>query len=126
MIEILAIVAMSLSIAAVWSSVRHAWIFVYIVFIFLALIAQWIRPIALISLSVFAVVVWTSTIKKTKLVSVGVNTLVVLVTLVAAARLAPGFTNILLLEDTQLSNNTGWSALRFSADKVSIGLFLLV
>jgi len=126
MLELLAISAMSLSIAAVWSPVRHAWIGVYSVFIILALLAQWIKPIALLSLSVFALVVWLSTLKKTKLVAVGVNTLVVLVTLVAAARLAPGFTNILLLEDTQLSNNTGWSALRFSADKVSIGLFLLV
>jgi len=126
MIELLAIVAMSLSIVAVWSPVRHAWIGMYIMFIGLALLAQWIAPIALMSLCVFALVVWLSTLKKTKLLSIGVNTLVVLVTLVAAARLAPGFTNILLLEDTQLSNNTGWSALRFSADKVSIGLFLLV
>lgn len=126
MIDVFAIIAMALSIAAVWSSVRYAWLGMYTVFVALALLAGWIKPIALLSLSVFALVVWLSTLKKTKLVSVAVNTLLVLVTLVAAARLAPGFTNILLLEDTQLSDNTGWSALRFSADKVSIGLFLLV
>jgi len=126
MIELLAIIALSLSIAAVWLPVKHAWIGVYAVFVLLALLADWIEPIALISLSVFALVVWLSTQNKSKLLSYGINALVVLVTLVAAARIAPGFTNILLLENTQLSTHTGWSALRFSADKVSIGLFFLV
>lgn len=54
------------------------------------------------------------------------NTFVVLVALIAAAHIAPGFNHILLLQDTRLSDSTGWSALRFSADKPSIGVFLLV
>ncbi len=125
-LTIVSILLLGLSILAVWLPNRRAWLAPYGCFIICALASGWIQPIAVLSLCTFSLVVWLSVLNLQGWKAYAVNTLVVLTALVAAAHIAPGFLSFSALEDTQLSDKTAWSALRFSADKPSIGLFLLV
>jgi hypothetical protein len=125
-LTIASILFLGLSIVAVWLPNRRAWLALYGCSIICALASGWIQPIAILSLCTFALVVWLSAWNLQGGKAYAVNTLVVFATIVAAAHIAPGFMSFNVLEDTQLSDRTAWSALRFSADKPSIGLFLLV
>ena len=123
---IASILLLGFSILAVWLPNRRAWLVPYGCFVIFALASGWIQPIAILSLCAFALVVWLSAINLQGWKAYAVNTLVVFTALAAAAHIAPGFLSFSILADTQLSDNTAWSALIFSADKPSIGLFLLV
>lgn len=126
LLGILSIVALSLSIILVWSKNSYIWLFSYCVFLVSGLLSAWITPSSLVSLVVFALIIRASKIHFEGYKRYVVNVLVVVCALVSGVHLAPGFENIYLFENTQLSENTGWSALRFSADKASFGLFMLV
>lgn len=120
------IISLSLAILLVWAPQRNAWIIAFLFFIASALYSSWIKPIALISILVFAVIIWRSLKTEGDVFRYLLNGLVIITALVAGIHLAPGFDHIHLLEETRLSENTGWSSLRFSADKPTFGLFLLV
>lgn len=125
-LTIASILFLGLSMISVWMPSKRAWIAPYAGFIVCGLASGWIQPIALLSLCAFALVVRMSMLRLQRWRAFAVNTLVVITAVLAAAHIAPGFSSFTILENTRLSNETGWSSLRFSADKPSIGLFLLL
>lgn len=122
----LSIATMALSVLSVWFSYKYAWLIVYVSCLAISLHSGWIHPTGILSLCVFAIAVWVSTLRTHLYLTPLLKVFVVVTTLVAAARLAPGFTNFHFFQDVQLSAEKGWSSLRFSAEKVSIGIFFLI
>ncbi|MGJ8530088.1 CPBP family intramembrane glutamic endopeptidase [Maritalea sp.] len=126
MLEMASITLLGLSILFVWMPTKQAWLVPYACFLICAIASGWVQPIGLLSLCVFGLIIRLSALGLQKWKAYAVNTLVVITALVAASHLAPGFTTLSLFENAQLSENTSWTALRFTADKPSFGLFLLV
>ena len=117
---------MALSVLFAWINHKHAWFVAYALCLAISLYSGWLEPIALLALLVFACAVWVSTLRTHHYLTPFLKTFVIVTTLVAAARLAPGFADFNLLENVQLSEDKGWGSLRFSAEKVSIGIFFLI
>ena len=122
----LSIATMALSVLCVWISTHYAWSVAYAACLAVSLYSGWIAPIGLLALLVFALAAWASTLRAHHYLTPFLKTFVIVTTLVAAARIAPGFTDLNLLQNMELSANKGWSSLRFSAEKVSIGIFFLI
>lgn len=125
-LEIISIVSLMLAIVCVWIRPTHLWTLPFILFLVTGLISDWLTPIALVSILILASVVryhLTASTSRSKALAL---LLLVFTTLVFAAHLPPGFETLELFPDAQLSQYTAWSALRFTADKPLVGLFLLL
>ena len=124
--ESISIVSLMLAIVSVWSSRQYLWVLPFLLFLAAGLTSGWLEPVALLSIATLGVVVWRHTAAHSSLAKRTSLALLIVVALIFAAHLPPGFKTLELWPNTQLSAHSGWSALRFTADKPMVALFLLL
>lgn len=115
-----------LAIVTVWSPLTYLWILPFLTFIVTGFYSGWISFSALLSILILAATVrfhCIATAPRAKSIAL---TLLIFIALVFAAHLPPGFKTLNLWPNTTLSAHTGWSSLRFTADKPLLALFLLL
>ena len=124
--ESISIVSLMLAIVLIWSSRQYLWILPFLLFLATGLISNWLEPVSMLSIAILGAVVWWHTTAHSSVARKASLGLLVLVALIFAAHLPPGFTTLPLWPNTELSEHSGWSALRFTADKPLVALCLLL
>jgi len=125
-LESLSIISLMIAIMSVWLSHQHIWVPPFLLFLITGLISHWVEPLALVWMTLLGAVVWwhgRACSARSRAVSL---TLLIIVSLLFATHLLPGFTTLEWWPQTRLSEYSGWSALRFTADKPVVALFLLL
>jgi len=125
MIDLVVIVGLITTIASVWLRSAVSTCVLFITGACVSLLTGWVTFEFLISFSALVVAAVGVKFCHSPLLKTICILELVLISLIMGTHIAPGYTVITLLENTQLSPESGWSSLTFIADKPLVGLVIL-
>ncbi|MCK5922204.1 MAG: CPBP family intramembrane metalloprotease, partial [Methylococcales bacterium] len=125
-VELLSVTSLMGAIASVWLRPGYLCLVFFAVFLASALYSGWIAPVGIMPIAVLSCLFFGLHRRQSPWTKRVLWMLVMTGCFVFGVHLAPGFESIVVLENTALSDRTGWSGLRFSADKPIVGFLLLL